>query len=159
MTVTLTVSEASLAAAAQSVQSAVEKARPKILKAMSDRCYAIIMANFGIAGPERPWAWEPLSYEYAKKVGRTFATLEVSGALRASVMQGGFEGESTTIEMSDSSVPYAGAHHHGVPRGNRRHPGLPGRRVFPIDESGKVLDWTKSEIAEAARQAVAEALS
>jgi phage gpG-like protein len=142
-----------------SVAQAIEKARPKVLKAMSDRCYAIIMANFGIAGPERPWAWEPLSYAYAQKVGRTFATLEVSGALKASVVQGGFEGESTTVSMSDSSVPYATAHHFGSPSGNRKHPGLPARRVFPVDERGEVLDWTRSEVAEAARQALQEALS
>lgn len=155
----LTITQASLDAMAVSLDKAIERARPAVLKAMSDRCYAIIMSNFGIAGPERPWAWEPLSYLYAQKVGRTFATLEVSGALRASVLQGGFEGPSTTISMENSSVPYVTAHHDGVPRGNRRHPGLPGRRVFPLDERGEVLDWTRSEVAEAARRALQEALS
>jgi len=159
MTTTLTISEASLAAMQGDIARAVAKARPRVLKAMSDRCYAIIMSNFGIAGPERPWAWEPLSPAYAKSVGRTYATLEVSGALRASVMQGGYEGESTEISMSDSSVPYTSAHHFGVPRGNRRHPGLPGRRVLPLDERGEVLTWTRSEVHDAARRALAEALA
>ena len=159
MTVTVQISEAALAAAGNSVQAMVRKVKPAVLKAMSDRAYAIIMANFGIAGPERPWAWEPLSYEYAKKMGRTYATLEVSGALKASIMQGGYEGDSTTIAMSDSAVPYATRHHHGVPEGNRKHPGLPGRRVFPIDEQGEVLAWTRSEVVDAARQALQEALS
>lgn len=158
MTATVTISEASLAAAAGSVRRAVESVKPKVLKAMSDRCCEIVRANFGIAGPDRPWAWEPLSYEYAKKVGRTYASLEVSGALKASLMQGGFEGDSTEVSMSDSSVSYTSAHHDGRPRGNRRHPGLPGRRVMPVGEDGKVLDWTKQQVVEAAEQALREVL-
>ena len=139
--------------------AAVDRARPDVLAAMRDRFYDIVTENFGVAGPDRPWAWHELSPKYAAKVGRTYATLEVTGALRDSLMKGGTEGDTTTVSMSDSSVPYATAHHEGAPAGNRGHPGLPARRVFPIFETGDVMPWTFNEVLEAARAALGRELS
>lgn len=136
-----------------------EQAQPAVHGAMRDRLYDIIMANFGIAGPERPWAWHPLSDAYARKVGRPYATLHVTGALQDSILKGGLQGDSTVVEMSDLAVPYATAHHDGSPEGNRGHPGLPARRVFPLQDDGEVLPWTRDQITEAAARALQEALS
>lgn len=140
--------------------SIFEQAQPAVHGAMRDRLYDIIMANFGIAGPERPWAWHPLSDAYARKMGRPYATLYVTGALKDSIMKGGIQGDSTTVAMSDAAgVPYATAHHDGSPEGNRGHPGLPARRVFPLQDDGEVLPWTAGQIEEAAARALQEALS
>ena len=75
-------------------------------------------------------------------------------------MKGGIQGDSTTVAMSDAAgVPYATAHHDGSPEGNRGHPGLPARRVFPLQDDGEVLPWTAGQIEEAAARALQEVLS
>lgn len=159
MKVELLVSDTELNAAAAAVERRVELAREAGLRAMRDRFYDIVSANFGIAGPERPWAWEPLSPRYARKVGRPYATLFVTGALKASIMKGGTFGESTTVSMANSSVPYVTAHHDGSPSGNRSHPGLPARRVFPLDDNDQVTEWARSEVVAAAEAELRRALS
>lgn len=159
MKLALKVSEQSLSALEKDVERTLIYVRPQANAAMRDRFYEIVMNNFGYAGAERPWSWERLSPKYAEKVGRKVATLEVSGALKAAVMKGGAEGASVTVSLSNSDIPYATAHHDGVPFGNRSHPGLPGRRVFPMDENGEVTDWAREQIVEAAQKALADALS
>lgn len=132
----------------------LDAVRPGVQAAMRDRFFEIVMANFGIVGPDRPNAWDALSPLYAQKVGRTYATLHVSGALQGSVMKGGAgesAGQGATVNMSDSSVPYAMAHHNGVPGRN-----LPQRRVFPLDDNDQVLPWTESQVVEAAEKALAK---
>ncbi len=137
------------------IMQRVEAIKPRVQGAMAARFAEIVLSNFGIAGADRPWHFERLTPEYAKKVGREIATLEVTGALKASLLTGGSEGESTRVSMSNSSVPYALAHHDGSPEGNRSHPGLPARRVFPLDESDNVLPWTQSQVQEAAANELA----
>ena len=83
---------------------------------------------------------------------KEFLKLAVDGAMKAAVMQGGFDGNSTTISLSDSDIPYATKHHEGSGS-------TPARRVFPIGADGEVLDWTKARVVEAARAALQEALS
>lgn len=159
MNATLTVSESELAAVGAAVERRMELAREAGLRAMRDRFYDIVAGNFGLAGAERPWAWEPLSPAYARKVGRPYATLFVTGALKASLMKGGTFGESTTVEMANSSVPYVTAHHDGSPAGNRSHPGLPARRVFPLDENDQVTEWARAEVLAAAEAELRMVLS
>jgi len=158
MTLTINIPQGELDAMESQIVRRIQEARPDALRAMRDRFYDIVVNNFGIAGAERPWSWHELSPEYAEKVGRTYATLEVTGALKASLMKGGVEGESTTVSMSDADRPYATAHHDGSPKGNRKHPGLPGRRVFPIEEDGSIMPWTQGEVQQAALDALARAL-
>lgn len=104
------------------------------------------MENFGASGVDRPWAWAPLSPAYAKKVGRSYATLVVTGALRNSVKK--TEGQDcAVVSMSDSDVPYATRHHRGS--GN-----LPARRVFPLNEDGSPTAGVQEAVAAAAQKAV-----
>lgn len=158
----LKVVEASLNSALAGVNDRFRAAQPAVQGAMRDRFYEMVMSNFGVAGADRPWHWQPLSPAYAKKVGRDIATLYVSGALKDSVMKGG-EGSGTagaTVSMSDSSVPYATAHHRGVPenRGSVRR-GLPARRVFPLTSANNVMPYTREQVVEAARSAAVRLFS
>ena len=161
MTATLTIDQSELRALDGAVRAAVERARPHILKAMEGAMYDAVMDNFGPTGKDRPWPWHPLSEAYARRVGRKHATLQVSGALQASVQHYTFiagDESCAVVSMDDGRVPYALAHHYGVPDGNRSHPDLPARRVFPLDSSGEVLPATWVRVVEAARQAAREAL-
>jgi phage gpG-like protein len=133
------------------IMAKIMRVRPRLLTAMRDRFYDITIANFGIMGPDRPRPWDFLTPGYAKKVGRPYATLEVSGRLKASIMKGGVDGESTTVSVSNSSVPYATIHQRGG--GN-----IPARPYFPVDKSGKVMRWTQSEVTAAAQDELRRAL-
>lgn len=129
-----------------------EAARPAALAAMGSRLHELVLANFGIAGVDRPADWAPLSPDYARKVGRQIATLHVSGALKDAVKVGGSEGDSITVSVSDSDVPYATVHQHGG--GNN----IPARPYFPVDESGEVMPYTAGEVRAAGVAALKEAL-
>jgi phage gpG-like protein len=126
--------------------------KPTVLEAMRDRCYELVMGNFGTAGVDRPFSWPPLSYPYALKVKREIATLVVTGALKAAVQKGGTEGDSTTVSISNSSVPYATIHQTGGKN-------MPARPYFPINDDGEVLPYSASEINAAAQEALRRALS
>lgn len=130
----------------------IAEQRPAVNEAMGRRFYEMVQGNFGVAGVDRPMAWAPLSPAYAKKVGREIATLDLTGALRSAVMIGGFEGESVTVSVSDSDVPYATVHQNGSWR-------MPKRPYFPIDDTGKVLPYTESQVVEAAQKVFLEELS
>lgn len=147
MNVTFNVAPGSGDGLADFVEEMVREARPAVNAAMDQRFYDLVQGNFGIAGVDRPMAWAPLSPAYAKKVGREIATLDLTGALRSAIMVGGPEGESITVSVSDSSVPYATVHQNGSYR-------MPKRPYFPIDDQGKVLDYTASQVVEAAQKAL-----
>lgn len=147
MRIELNINDRDLVSVQTGLEAAIEEVRPVVLEAMGDRTKELVLGNFGIAGADRPMAWAPLSPAYAKKVGREIATLKLSGALIDSIKQGGSEGESVTVSVSDSDIPYASVHQ----TGGRR---MPKRPYFPIDDSGKVLDWSKSQIVEAAQNAL-----
>jgi len=128
----------------------LESIRQPVQSAMADAYCGVVLENFGASGVDRPWAWAPLSPSYAKKVGRSYATLVVSGALKNSVKKTDGR-ECSTVSMSDSDVSYATRHHHGG--GN-----LPARRVFPIREDGSSTPGVVEAIVGVAQQKVAEVL-
>ena len=132
---------------ASGLESAFDELKPIVHEAMGKRFYALVQGNFGIAGVDRPMTWAPLSPAYARKVGREIATLHLSGALRDAIMIGGFEGESVTVSVSDSSVPYATVHQTGSAR-------MPKRPYFPIDDNGEVMPYTAGEVKQAAQDAL-----
>lgn len=109
--------------------------------------HAITLGNFGTFGLARPWPWWPLSPAYARQVGRLYATLFVSGALYRSVKKND-ELLKSTVSISNQDVPYALAHHYGYPKGTMRHPGLPARRVLPIDWTDEVLPDVKTRVVK-----------
>lgn len=109
--------------------------------------HLITLANFGSTGLARPWPWWPLSPAYARQVGRLYATLFVSGALYRSVKKND-ELLKSTVSISNQDVPYALAHHYGYPKGTMRHPGLPARRVLPIDWTDEVLPDVKTRVVK-----------
>jgi len=122
------------------------------LEAMRDRLYEIVIGNFGAFPVDRPdWETNYLSMQYAKRVGRNVATMVESGSMRDAVMKGGTGGNSTSVSLSNSSVPYATVHHFG--NGN-----MPRRPVFPIEEDGTIRSFTQMSVINAANQAFAEAM-
>lgn len=128
-------------------------ARPAVNEAMANAFYDVVMNNFGPFGLDRPdWEKSTLSPAYAKKVGRPIATLVLTGALKSAVQKGGSEGESVTVSVSNSSVPYATVHQLGSAR-------MPARPYFPIERNGDVRPYTLDKVVEAAQQALWRALS
>lgn len=151
MNVQFSISSSEASAMGAFLEEAVAQARPAVHAAMGQEFYEMVQGNFGIAGVDRPMAWAPLSHDYAKKVGREIATLDLSGALRSAIMISGHEGDGVTVEVSNSSVPYATIHQ----TGGRN---MPKRPYFPIDDRGEVLPYTRSQVVEAASRALMKEL-
>lgn len=152
MRIELTVSQSAVDGMAAHLDEVFHASRPALLDAMSAKFMQVVEWNFGIAGVDRPNAWAPLSPAYAKKVNREIATLRVTGALADAVKRGGTEGESVTVSVSDSDVPYATVHQTGGVR-------MPKRPYFPIGDDGQVLDWTERQVVEAAAEALGKELT
>jgi hypothetical protein len=152
MNITFNVAAGALPALEGFLMEAIEQARPVVNAAMGQRFYELVQGNIGVAGVDRPMSWAPLSPAYARKVGRTIATLNLTGDLRSAIMVGGAEGESVTVSVSDSDVPYATIHQTGGVR-------MPKRPYFPIDDNGKILPYTASEVVAAASKALGEELN
>lgn len=156
--------EESLTGAMAAVQQRLEGARQPAQEAMADVFHGVVLANFGSIGFDRPHDWQPLSPKYAKRVGRQFATLYVTGALKGTVKKDAANVEAATVSMANSGdVPYALAHHHGNPPNfGWTAPGsgaLPARRVFPLDPANDaVMERTKNLVVRAAQDAVKEEL-
>lgn len=155
MTLSLQLDNGSLAAARAALIRTIEATRFPVNSAMTAVYYGVVMANFGSTGFDRPWGWKELSPAYAKRVGRTFATLYVTGALQDSV---GVDVTETggVVSMGAGNrgdVPYALAHHYGHPQKN-----LPARRVFPMRKDGSTTEATKALVLEAALRRLKEVL-
>ena len=150
MKYSLTVPQSSLDALSASVLFKFLAVKPVVELAMAERFRKMVLANFGIAGADRPTDWPPLSWSYALKVGRSIATLEVSGALKGAV-KAGHDGDAGFCSVSNADVPYAMGHQFGSNR-------LPARPYFPVDADGEVMPYTQSQVQEAAERALFRAL-
>lgn len=153
MNITLQVEAASLNSARVAIASRVESVRLPVHQSMAAMFYAVVLSNFGPTGFDRPWEWAPLSESYAKRVGRTFATLYVTGALRSTIAATADENAGLVSMGKTGQVPYSLAHHYGNPAGN-----LPARRVFPLQLDGTVTDTTKMLVLQEAITKVREML-
>ena len=130
------------------------KLKSNVQLAMGIAFESVVLNNFGFLGEDRPDEWPPLSPAYAKKVNRTWATLQVDGTLRAAVKLDNSDLDFAKVSASNSDVPYATAHQHGVAERN-----LPARPYFPMDPQGEVTDYTKGVVREAAINALREELA
>lgn len=156
----LTISSSQLNQMERDIKDGMKPAIAAAELAMAETFQNCVLANFGPSGPYRPWSgWHPLSPAYAKKVGRTYATLEVSGRLKSSVFMQLNERGNFTVSADDSDVPYATAHQYGNPKGNRGHPGLPAREYFPMDENNEVTRQVYDLCVNAAQEALERGLT
>jgi hypothetical protein len=154
MNIRLDIDQGQLDGALSGLAARLEALRQPVQAAMADAMEGIVLANFGSQGFMRPWDWQPLSAKYAKKVGRTYATLFVTGALKSTLRKDTSDPDGASVTMGNNGlVNYALAHHHGNP-GNfgttvEGSGELPARRVFPLDEA----DHPTPESVELVRQA------
>lgn len=163
MTYTLTIPSSELGRVAQELQRKIELVRSDVQLAMAEAFEDTVLNNFGPVGEDRPWEWQPLSNRspvgraYIKEVGRTYATLERTGAMKSAVkIESSME--SADVVLSDSDCSYATRHHKGIPEGNRAYFALPSRRVFPIDEANEVTPYTFRKVVDAAADALGRML-
>lgn len=81
-----------------------------ILRAAGTKLLSLTLGNFNKAGADfRPHEWDALSKAYARRVGRTEATLKLRGVLSTSFR---LEVSKNSAVMS-SFVPYAAIHQWG----------------------------------------------
>ena len=165
MNATIQISPASLRSFEADLARRLAAARQPVQAAMADTFFGVVESNFGSTGWDRGNDWQRLSPSYAKKVGRTFATLLVTGALKATLQKESNGEGSATVSMGNTGqVPYALAHHHGRPSNfGWTQPGsgeLPARRVFPLNPfNDEVNDRTKRLVEQAAKLAAKGVLS
>lgn len=132
-------------------QETLNEIRLACQAAMATRFYDITMNNFGSGdGEDRPEPWVDLSDNYARRVKRTYPTLELHGDLITSVTPVTDVLEYASVETNN---PYALSHQEGVYENN-----LPARPFFPIDQSGELTPYTESECLNAAESALSEVL-
>lgn len=125
-----------------------ERVRQPVQEAMAEKFFEITRLNFGQFGVDRPVEWAPLEEKYAKKVGRDYATLSITGKLEGAIQMES-DPDKSRVFISKDDVPYALAHQYGyAPRG------LPARPYFPIDAHGNLTPFTYGEVMAAARDAV-----
>jgi hypothetical protein len=145
----------SLAQCEAALRSKAEALRVPVQSAMADAFKGIVDANFGSAGLMRPEPWQQLSKDYARKVGRAFATLYVTGALKDTVYKDASDPDAGKVGMTNTgAVPYALAHHNGFPPNfGFTTPGsgeLPARRVFPVDVYTEKVTGEAAKLVEQA---------
>lgn len=116
-------------------------ARDSILRKMGAALKLDTVSNFGITGTDRPSPWKPLSKRYAKRVGRTHATLDLTGALMRSLRVGQPDGDSITVSTDDPKAAY---HQNG--EGNN-----PLRPFFPLLPSGQLTPRAMRRVETAAQ--------
>lgn len=104
-----------------------EKERHNILKDLGEKFLELTLSNFGANGENRSTPWKSLSKKYAKKVGRSYATLDRTGALKESIKLK-ITSEYAIISTSNK---YAAAQAFGY-----RPRNLPARNFWPIQNYG-----------------------
>jgi hypothetical protein len=153
MTYTLDIPSSEIGRVAQELQRKIELVRSDVQLAMAEAFEDTVLNNFGPVGEDRPFDWPPLSPAYAKKVGRTFATLYVTGSMKQAVKIDS-QMESADVVLADADCAYATPHH----ALRVASPGLPTRRVFPIDEANEVTPYTFRKVVDAAADALGRML-
>jgi phage gpG-like protein len=113
----------------------------RTLEAMGAKLILITRQNFGSSGPNRSSDWKSLSKRYAKKVGRSYATLDVTGKLFRSFRM--TTAAHRYVIVKTTGIPYASAHQFG--RNN-----MPWRPFFPIDRYGQLTSYARREVTKAA---------
>ena len=144
----LKVSETQVNAMTRNIALEAAKVAHPVEWAMAEMFQGCVLANFGPTGAFRPWSgWPPLSKAYAKKVGRTYATLEVTGRLKSNVMIDG-DGDHVKVVADDALVPYSTVHQYGG--GNN----IPQREYFPMYDDGNVTRQVQDLCLEEAKKVI-----
>lgn len=117
-------------------------------QAMADQFRQCTHDNLGSAGVFRPHQWKALSPSYARKVGRTYATLFVSGILKAAIKARANE-DHGSVSVSKADCEYSLAHQFGVPERN-----LPDRPYFPIRKDGEIVRAVVDLVIKSAQLAI-----
>ena len=150
MIIEANIDPAQLAAASSEISDELEFAAMDIQSAMARAYVDVVAGNLGNSGVDRPSIWPPLSERYAKKMGRTYATLYVTGALAGAIKVDDSSEEQSTVSVSDDDCPYAVAHQYGYPPRN-----LPARPYFPFDpQTGETTSFTLDLVQQAAQDAL-----
>ena len=162
MTLTATLPAGQLAQFDKLLGNRFASARTEVQAAMALAFYEIVMGNIGGSfGVDRPSEWPPLTQAYAKRVNRSFATLEVTGALRNAVKINTDNPFQSTVSISNDDVPYALVHQFGG--GNN----IPARPYFPIEPGGSAeagvdfgpTPFAREWVLDAAREELRRALA
>jgi len=103
-------------------------ARDAILRRLGAKFKFLTIQNFGNSGTDRPSPWKTLTKRYSKRVGRTNATLDLTGELMRSIRVSQPNGESITVYTDDKKSE---SHQFGSTNQN-----IPARPFFPIDGNG-----------------------
>jgi phage gpG-like protein len=128
----------------------LQEAKGAVQQKMASVFREAVWSNFG--GAERfvvaPYA--PLSPSYARKVGRSYATLEVSGKLKGAIYTGISDEDAATVSVE--GIDYAASHQFG-------NKNMPRRPFFPLTEDGEVLSEVEEIVTQAARDEMFKILS
>lgn len=132
---------------AEQIRARFEEVKVPIQAAMAGRFREIVLQNFGETGTDRPVEWEALrSKRYAKKVGRDYATLYVSGKLMDSVKIDPYNQDGAVVS---TDCKYANTHQWGDESRN-----IAERPFFPITKEGNITPYAESQVIEAAQNEV-----
>lgn len=123
----------------------LEKARTPVHRAMAGQFRQCTLDNFGASGSFRPHQWAKLSPRYARKVGRDYATLNVTGKLRSAIKMSA-NSDKGKVSVSSAECDYALAHQFGYDANN-----LPARPYFPIYTNGEIM-WPVQRLVKNAAQ-------
>lgn len=133
---------------AERLMRQAEKLRSPVHNAMAVQFRQCVFDNFGPSGMFRPFQWAKLSPRYARKVGRDYATLNVTGKLRSAIKMASSEVKGT-VSVSKADCDYSLAHQFGYEKNN-----LPARPYFPINTDGTVLNAVKELVRRSAALAL-----
>ena len=145
MSITVSIANEELAKMTDAILGAIESAQPAVEEHMAKVYCDIVKSNIGDSGPAREIEWAPLVPWYAKKVGRSHATLRVTGELLASIKP-----VQNTVEANSS---YAAAHQEGVLSKN-----LPRRPFFPMKANNDPTEYAQNAMQNAAADKLSEVL-
>lgn len=145
MTVEIAIDESELV---NLVTNEFDKIRVPVQDAMAERFEIMVKQNIGSQdGDYRPTEWSPLSKGYAKRVGRPYATLKLTGELENSIARESSSDEASVV----CSISYAAEHQYGEGK-------LPARPFFPI-MSGEFTDIAVEQCVDAAKVKLQELLN
>ena len=141
------------------IEETFNRVRIPVQAAMAETCFDVTINNFGMSGEDRPVEWESLDDKYAKRVGRSFATLDLKEfkkegsdkKLIDSVDWNADNPDFALVYLNDPPV-YAAAHQWG-------ESGMPERPFLPIVKGSETLTpYTEGKCLDAANKALQEAL-
>ncbi len=145
MRISATIDRGQLKSVTDGVKRTMAEVKGRVQNSMASAFRDCVLANFGGAERFVEQPYPPLSPAYARKVGRSYATLYVSGKLKGSIYVGIDDDDSATVSVSNNTVPYAKSHQYGTSR-------MPARPFFPVDEDGGILPEVEELVMLAARE-------